>query len=182
MPQKGRLSKSPLKGSKLATKFFTAHSPTVSCFLSLHIEEVSGIFLVALTQVTKAKKNPECGRNKKQRSPARIVSGAGNLKSPGSLKSRIGDGWGMFFSKAASKGLPRPFNEAGWRCSKGRCSRLKSSMPFKRDLALQNIPLQNNPSKRNPNLKLKASVEVLNIIYLSQEPTSVGHCDYEKWG
>ena len=25
----------------------------------------------------------------------------------------------MFFSKAASKGLPRPFNAAGWICSKG---------------------------------------------------------------
>jgi hypothetical protein len=28
------------------------------------------------------------------------------------------EGWGKFFSKAASKGLPRPFNAAGWRCSK----------------------------------------------------------------
>jgi hypothetical protein len=27
------------------------------------------------------------------------------------------EGWGRFFSEAASKGLPRPFNAAGWRCS-----------------------------------------------------------------
>ena len=79
---------------------------------------MSGIFLVALKQVAEGKKNPEFGRNKQQRSPARIESGAGSLKSPGSLKSGIGEGWGMFFSKAASKGLPRPFNAAGWRCSK----------------------------------------------------------------
>ena len=93
------------------------HSPNVSCFLTLHIENVSGIFFVALTQVAKAKKNPKYGRNKEQRSPVRIVSGAGSLKSPDSLKSGIREGWGMIFSKAASKGLPRPFNAAGWRCS-----------------------------------------------------------------
>jgi hypothetical protein len=52
-----------------------------------------------------------------QRSPARIVSGAGSLKSLGNEGHRIGEGWGMFFSKAASKGLPSPFNMAGWRCS-----------------------------------------------------------------
>ena len=28
------------------------------------------------------------------------------------------EGWGRFFFKAASKGLPRPFNVARWRCSK----------------------------------------------------------------
>jgi hypothetical protein len=27
------------------------------------------------------------------------------------------EGWSIFFSKAASKGLPKPFNAAGWRCS-----------------------------------------------------------------
>ena len=27
------------------------------------------------------------------------------------------EGWGRFFSKAASKGLPRTFNTVGWRCS-----------------------------------------------------------------
>ena len=36
------------------------------------------------------------------------------------LQSRPRDwrGVGQFFSKATSKGLPRPFNVAGWRCSK----------------------------------------------------------------
>ena len=52
-----------------------------------------------------------------QCSPARIVSGAGRLKSPGNQGRRIGEGWDIFFSKAASKGLPRPFNATGWRCS-----------------------------------------------------------------
>ena len=51
-----------------------------------------------------------------QRSPA-IVSGAGSLKSPGNQGRGIGEGWGSFFSKAALKGLPSPFNAAGWRCS-----------------------------------------------------------------
>jgi len=27
------------------------------------------------------------------------------------------EGWGNFFSMAASKGLPKPINAAGWRCS-----------------------------------------------------------------
>jgi hypothetical protein len=53
-----------------------------------------------------------------QRSPARIVSGAGSLKSPGNQGREIGEGWGRIFSKAALKGLPSPFNAAGWRCSK----------------------------------------------------------------
>ena len=35
---------------------------------------------------------------------------------------------------------------------------------------------QTNPSKHNPEFKMKTSLEVLNIIYLPQEPTSVGHC------
>jgi hypothetical protein len=39
---------------------------------------------------------------------------------------------------------------------------------------------QNNPSKRNPKLKMKMSLEILNIICMSQEPTSVGHCHYKK--
>ena len=67
--------------------------------------------------MAKAKKIPEFRRSKEKGRLGRIVSGAGSLKSPGSLKSGIGEGWGMFFSKAASKGLPRPFNAAGWRCS-----------------------------------------------------------------
>ena len=46
-----------------------------------------------------------------------------------------------------------------------QCSRLKLSLPFKCDLALQNIPFsQNNPSKRNPKLKMKTSLEVLDLI------------------
>ena len=59
--------------------------------------------------------------------------------------------------------------------------RLKSSMPFKLDLGLQNIPhlSQNNPSNRNPKLNMKTSVEVLSIICLPQEPSSVGHCHYK---
>jgi hypothetical protein len=51
-----------------------------------------------------------------QRSPARIVSGAGSLKSPGKFEEPGQEGWGGFFSKDASKGLPRPFDAAGWRC------------------------------------------------------------------
>ena len=39
---------------------------------------------------------------------------------------------------------------------------------------------QNNPSKCNPKLKMKTSLEVLNIIYPPQEPISVGHCHYKK--
>ena len=38
---------------------------------------------------------------------------------------------------------------------------------------------QNNPTK--PNLKLKISLEVLDIICPPQEPTSVGHCHYKTW-
>jgi hypothetical protein len=52
----------------------------------------------------------------KQRSPARIVSGARSLKSPGKFEEPGLEGWGRFFSKAASKGLPRPFDAAWWRC------------------------------------------------------------------
>jgi hypothetical protein len=52
-----------------------------------------------------------------QCSPARIVSGAGSLKGPGNQGRGIGEGWGSFFCKAASKGLPSPFNAPGWRCS-----------------------------------------------------------------
>ena len=39
---------------------------------------------------------------------------------------------------------------------------------------------QNNPSKRNLNLKMKMLVEVFNIIYMPQEPTSVGRYHYKK--
>ena len=67
--------------------------------------------------MVEAKKNTERGRSKEQCSPARIVSGKENLKSPGNQGRVYGEGWGMFFSKAESKGLPRPFNAAWWRCS-----------------------------------------------------------------
>ena len=105
------------RAPRLQPNVLPRHSPTASCFLALHIEKVSGLFSVAWTQVAEVKKNLEFGRSKEQRSPARIVSGAGSLKSPGSMKSGIGEGRGMLFCKAASKGLPRPFNAAGWRCS-----------------------------------------------------------------
>ena len=39
---------------------------------------------------------------------------------------------------------------------------------------------QNNPLKRNPELNMKTSLEVLNIICPSQEPTSVWHHHYKK--
>ena len=38
---------------------------------------------------------------------------------------------------------------AGW----GQCSRLKSSMPFKRDLGLQRIPLSKQPFKTQPQIE-----------------------------
>ena len=61
---------------------------------------------------------PGIWAQQEQHSLARIVSGAGSLKSPGNQGRGIGEGWDIFFSKAASKGLPSPFNAAGgWRCS-----------------------------------------------------------------
>jgi hypothetical protein len=54
-------------------------------------------------------------------------------------------------------------------------------MPFKCDLALQNIPLSKEPFKTHPYLKMKTSLEVLNIICPPQELESVGHCQYKKW-
>ena len=61
-----------------------------------------------------------------------------------------------------------------------QCSRLRSSMPFKRDLAPQNIPLSKQPSKRNPKLKMQTSLEVLDIIYPPQKPKSSGQCHYKR--
>ena len=66
-----------------------------------------------------AKKNPECGRNKEQSSLTRITSGKESLNCPGNQGRIYGKGWGMFFSKAASKGLPSFCNATMWRCSKG---------------------------------------------------------------
>lgn len=39
---------------------------------------------------------------------------------------------------------------------------------------------QTNPSKRNSKLKIKTSLNVLDIICPPQEPTSVGHCHYKE--
>ena len=54
-----------------------------------------------------AKKNPECGRNKEQCSPARIVSGKEILKSPGNQGRVYGEGcmspkWGLIFKDEVS--------------------------------------------------------------------------------
>ena len=48
-------------------------------------------------------------------------------------------------------------------------------MPFKLYLS------QNNPSKRNPELKMKTWIEVLNIIYPPQEPTSLQEVELDGW-
>jgi hypothetical protein len=40
--------------------------------------------------------------------------------------------------------------------------------------------LQKKPSKRNPKLKMKTLLEVLNKLDSAQEPTSVGHCQYQN--
>ena len=63
--------------------------------------------------MAESKKNAECGRNKEQCSPARIVSGKEILKSPGNQGRVYGEGWGMFFSKATSKGLQDPLTRQG---------------------------------------------------------------------
>jgi hypothetical protein len=39
------------------------------------------------------------------------------------------EGWGRFFFKAASKGLPIPFDTTGWRCPKGRFTPRGSAKP-----------------------------------------------------
>ena len=43
------------------------------------------------------------------------------------------------------------------------------------------LQMQFGPSKCSPKLKMKMSLEVLNIICPPQEPTSVRHCHYKKW-
>ena len=40
---------------------------------------------------------------------------------------------------------------------------------------------QNKPSNHNPKLKRKTSLDVLNIPCPPEEPTSVGHCHYQKY-
>ena len=56
--------------------------------------------------MVEAKKNPECGRIKEQCSPARIVSGEDNLKSPGNQGPVYG-GVGHVFLQAHVKGLAK---------------------------------------------------------------------------
>ena len=63
--------------------------------------------------MAEGKKNPEFGHNKEQRSPVRIVSGAGSLKNSGSLKSGIGERWGMFFSRPRQRACQDPSTREG---------------------------------------------------------------------
>ena len=57
----------------------------------------------------------------------------------------------------------------------GECLRLKSSMPFERDWALQNIPSlsQNNSSKRNPKLWMMTKTTLLEVLNLICPATGV---------
>ena len=107
--------------------FLPRHSPTVSCLLSLHIDKVSRIFPAALTQVVEPKKNMD--RMWAQQGATLTCEDSEwsrKFEEPWQFEERDWRGWGMFFCKAASKGLPRPFNAAGWRCSK--------YMPFRKHL------------------------------------------------
>ena len=61
-----------------------------------------------------------------------------------------------------------------------QCSRLKSSMPFKRIWPFQIYLSQNGLSQRNSKSKMKMSLKVLDMICLEQEPTIEGHCHYKK--
>jgi serine/threonine protein kinase len=71
---------------------------------------------------------------------------------------------------------PSPWGIWEWHCVQDQSLQCPSNAigPFKIYLS------ENNPSKCNPKLKMKTSLEVLNIICLPQEPTSVGHCNYKK--
>ena len=100
--------------------FLGWHSPTVTCILALQ----PGLFSKNCQKYYMIPKSgtihwiasgwsPGMWAQLEQRSPARIVSGAGRLKSPGNQGRRIGEGWDTFFSKAASKGLPRPLTRQG---------------------------------------------------------------------
>ena len=106
--------------------FLGWHSPTVTCILALQ----PGLFSKNCHEYYLVPKSgtihkiasgwgPGMWAQQEQRSPTRIVSGARSLKSHGCQGRGIGEGWGIFLSEAASKGLPRPFNSAGWKCSKG---------------------------------------------------------------
>jgi hypothetical protein len=60
------------------------------------------------------------------------------------------------------------------------CNQLPVKPVFKIEV-FNALQTQFGPSKRNPKLKMKTSLEVLNIICPPQEPTRVGHCHYKKW-
>ena len=57
--------------------------------------------------MAEAKKNLECGRSKEQRSPARVVSGAG------SLKSGIGRGGACFSPRPRQRASQDPLTRQG---------------------------------------------------------------------
>ena len=64
----------------------------------------------------------------------------------------------------------------------GECSKFEVFNALWTWFGPSNIHLsQNNPSKCDLKLKMKTSLEVLNVICPPQEPTSVGHCHYKKW-
>ena len=55
--------------------------------------------------------------------------------------------------------------------AKGQCSRSKTSMPFKHDLALQSIPLSKQPFKTQPQIaKQRRHLKSLDRICMPQEP------------
>ena len=61
-----------------------------------------------------------------------------------------------------------------------QCSRLKTSMPFKRDFGPSKYTsLKKILQNATPNCKMKTSLEVLNI-YPPQESTRIGHFHYKK--
>jgi hypothetical protein len=62
---------------------------------------------------------PGIWAQQEQRSPGRIVSGAGSLKSPSKFEEPGQEGWGRFLCQATSKGLKSPFDAQGWWCPKG---------------------------------------------------------------
>jgi hypothetical protein len=46
---------------------------------------------------------------------------------------------------------------------------------------IQNTPPSKQAFKSNPEMKMKTSLEVLNVICPPQKPTNVGHYHYKKW-
>ena len=93
--------------------FLTRHSPTVTCILALHIKKVSAIFPVSLNTSGWGQKEPVMWAQQEQCSPTRIMNGNESLKSPGNQGRIYGEGWDMFFSKAALKGCRVPLTRQG---------------------------------------------------------------------